>query len=948
MKWGTTPFNIHILRPVIQFSLQRTRFGLWGESVGLIPNPNDGRCLPYNENIDRRDIRPGVESILNNIRLLLQEADRVDERYGLKIISGRGSDISTSIGLNIFKDSFERFKSRIKKNQKQKSAWKVTRWAIHDATKFESLINRLEKYVDGLEKLTDSLGRLEKRLREEIDSISDVQSLRLLRDASSSYRNSSQNDISDAASRRLTRVSETILETQTQASSPATHDTGTSFITADSRPQSLIGSLPSSDLPLPGAWPRSVTSESSQRGPRAPPPAYRAVAASKPSRSCAECLEEHYKCEPHSGASSCSRCHNKDRSCSFDRELTEQGSSTLQEEAKVAGSAMQLTNDAPDDVLRPEEVPQNQRLLSELVQKAKPRKPLSFEVGDSHYGESLETIKTADINSLLHNSAKFLSQANDGPSAAKRMFFELRNIRTGNVPFVSAAPVSDSLDKVLASIEGPPETPYEGGVFWITVRLSDKDVMGPPLMRFHTKIYHPNISPQGHICADYKDKWSSVFSTRARSTVTSPDALWYHGKSQDIHWSLGALLTALCGLLASPDVEDPLVPEIAHKYLTDYDGYCEAAKLYTQRYATGERPNENDLVFLDDEMSSEKDSGTIASPLPTREHDVDIASIQRSLREIYDEPFPDSDSLLSRKISDEISDSGMRISPSPIESRLRVEQTQKEAIELYQTVIDSHINDASFLNHGTYSLLLRSIHDKINEQWNCNMWWRPTDIDVSYGLLKGVYRFGPIASEEQNQWHLTAMEHIKLYFAKLAMGAKKITVSDPPVPELGTRNFVVTVDTAFGQKWNVLADIRRFINLGSVYLSQTKTVPSYIPSFTNFSASILQQFLAQVLSHPGLDLLLMVEFVDLILPTIDPCNDFNPTKYDVHQARTFSTPPNRFSAASFISDFQLGEDESGSEGLDNYVMGTTAAAEGRPYQGIQSSHSSKLIIGQAF
>ena len=52
--------------------------------------------------------------------------------------------------MNIFKDPFERFKSRIKKNQKQKSAWKVTRWAIHDTTKFENLINRLEKYVNGL------------------------------------------------------------------------------------------------------------------------------------------------------------------------------------------------------------------------------------------------------------------------------------------------------------------------------------------------------------------------------------------------------------------------------------------------------------------------------------------------------------------------------------------------------------------------------------------------------------------------------------------------------------------------------------------------------------------------------------------------------------------------------------------------------------------------------
>lgn len=93
----------------------------------------------------------------------------------------------------------------------------------------------------------------------------------------------------------------------------------------------------------------------------------------------------------------------------------------------------------------------------------------------------MKTTKTADINCLLQNSAKFLNQANSGSSAAKRMVFELRNIRTGNVPIVSAAPTGDSLDKVIASIEGPPETPYEGSIFWFTVRLSDKYVMGPPL-----------------------------------------------------------------------------------------------------------------------------------------------------------------------------------------------------------------------------------------------------------------------------------------------------------------------------------------------------------------------------------------------------------------------------------------------------------------------------------
>lgn len=103
----------------------------------------------------------------------------------------------------------------------------------------------------------------------------------------------------------------------------------------------------------------------------------------------------------------------------------------------------------------------------------------------------------------MKESVNYLTQASLGSSAAKRMFFELRNIKEGKVPFVTAAPVGDSLTKVLASIEGPPETPYEGGIFWITIALPEENPQMPLLMRFQTKVYHPNISPQGHICADY-------------------------------------------------------------------------------------------------------------------------------------------------------------------------------------------------------------------------------------------------------------------------------------------------------------------------------------------------------------------------------------------------------------------------------------------------------------
>jgi hypothetical protein len=200
--------------------------------VGLVPSP-DGRRLRYDKNLDRPDIRPGVERILNNIKSLLDDAGKVDERYGLSSNVSQGSEVSTSRGLDIFKGSFERFKARIRKHQKETSAWNVTRWAIQDADKFEGMLNRLKDFVDGLEGITKSLGLLEEqheRLRQEIESISDTQSLRLLRDASSRH-GSSQQEVSDAASQRLMTVAESVIETKTFDFSSRISTMGDSFIT---------------------------------------------------------------------------------------------------------------------------------------------------------------------------------------------------------------------------------------------------------------------------------------------------------------------------------------------------------------------------------------------------------------------------------------------------------------------------------------------------------------------------------------------------------------------------------------------------------------------------------------------------------------------------------------------------------------------------------------------
>lgn len=145
--------------------------------------------------------------------------------------------------------------------------------------------------------------------------------------------------------------------------------------------------------------------------------------------------------------------------------------------------------------------------------------------------------------------------------ALKRIRKELEDLKRDPPAQCSAGPVGDDLFHWQATIMGPPDSPYQGGVFFLTIHFPTDYPFKPPKVSFTTRIYHPNINSNGSICLDIlRSQWSPALT-------------------------ISKVLLSICSLLCDPNPDDPLVPEIARIYKTDRDKYNELAREWTRKYA---------------------------------------------------------------------------------------------------------------------------------------------------------------------------------------------------------------------------------------------------------------------------------------------------------------------------------------------------------------------------
>jgi ubiquitin-conjugating enzyme E2 D/E len=475
---------------------------MWGEACGFRASAG------YDQRLDEPSLKCNIESTLSCIKGILSIGATVIRKYDL---AGSQDKYETIVPeeSNRARWSLTTVKERLVKGQKRLNIKEAAKWALADKKKLDTLVRDLSDLIGDLERFTRDLGiyrRQQILVQYEIESISDVPTLEMME----ASRISPTDGISDAASARLKSLrdpSEAQLRNPELSSTLGSGATLSTYVTAPEKAVLSSDRVSSSQLEIPRPEESNI---------RPPDP-------------------------PNSNLSQNRRIMND--------LLTRVSPNTSISQIKpidtssVGNMISSLRHERMDEV--PVNYPAS--LLRTSLRRPTAQRPQPDSIGTSSTRSS--TIHT-ERRSVQYSSA-----------STKRMFRELQDIKRSPEQFVHVRQIGSSLRVFLGSMEGPPGTPFHGGIFHIVFLLPRDYPFKPPHCRFITKIYHPNIDTHGRICLDIlTDHWGPSMT-------------------------LARTLISIVSLLDDPGLDEPLVPEIAELYIRYRSQYEETARSYTQKHA---------------------------------------------------------------------------------------------------------------------------------------------------------------------------------------------------------------------------------------------------------------------------------------------------------------------------------------------------------------------------
>lgn len=170
--------------------------------------------------------------------------------------------------------------------------------------------------------------------------------------------------------------------------------------------------------------------------------------------------------------------------------------------------------------------------------------------------------ESAPCHMCLHQMSLLTPPLNNENSWRRnRLRNELRTLRSDPPEGIQASPLDKMSLHWQASIRGPAGSPYEGGTFFLYIQIPHSYPLCPPIVRFITKIFHPNVSRHGDIGIDsIQHNWSLALT-------------------------ISKVLISIQSLLTDPYTKVCMEPEIGRLYDSDKKLFECVAKFWTWNYA---------------------------------------------------------------------------------------------------------------------------------------------------------------------------------------------------------------------------------------------------------------------------------------------------------------------------------------------------------------------------
>jgi len=175
------------------------------------------------------------------------------------------------------------------------------------------------------------------------------------------------------------------------------------------------------------------------------------------------------------------------------------------------------------------------------------------------------------------------------PAAIRKLLKEINRLRIEPPEGIRIATNEDDMLDLTGIVEGPADTPYEGGYFRVKFSFTDEFPSAPPKCRMLTKIFHPNVSSSGEICVNtLKKDWKPSYGIEH------------------------ILVTIKC-LLIYPNAESALDEDAGRELLENYESYFARAKLITSVHASAPKPPEFDAPRRETPVSSTTNSPPVTT-----------------------------------------------------------------------------------------------------------------------------------------------------------------------------------------------------------------------------------------------------------------------------------------------------------------------------------------------